>query len=319
LKSEIGMIKDEKIFITGGLGFIGSHLIERLVNDNKITVFDNGHRNALQALGIKSDNLEIVEGDILNKGEIRDALKDHTIIIHLAAIAGVDTVIKNPVKTFNVNFFGANNILECAKDSSVKKIINFSTSEVYGSEAENVNEEMPTIQGPISEPRWNYALSKLASEYLMKAYNVEFGVPTCSIRAFNIYGPRQVGEGGVHNFITRAINNEDLVIHNDGEQVRAWCYVEDMVNAIELMLGRDDLSGHVFNIGNPESIKNIELAKKIIDTAGSESKIRFKEIDYPDVMVRVPNVEKAKKMIGFEPKVNLDEGIKRTIEWYKQL
>ena len=311
------MLKNERIFITGGLGFIGSHLIEKFIQDNHITVFDNEHRNALKSLNIRSNNLKIVKGDILNKQDIQKAVKDHTIIIHLAAIAGVDTVINNPIKTFKVNFFGASNLLECVNDMPLKKFIGFSTSEVYGPEANHVNEEMPTVQGPISQPRWNYALSKLASEYLLKAYNAEFGVPSVSIRAFNIYGPRQVGEGGIHNFISNAVKDQDITIHNKGEEIRSWCYITDLADAVELILEKDSISGHVFNIGNPEPIKNIELAKKIIEISGSKSKISFKKIDYPDIKIRVPDINKAKKILGYSPKVSLNEGLKKTIGWYR--
>jgi nucleoside-diphosphate-sugar epimerase len=150
-------------------------------------------------------------------------------------------------------------------------------------------------------------------------YHKQFGLPACSIRPFNIYGPRQVGEGAVHHFITRALKGEPLTIHNDGSQIRAWCYVDDIIDAIVAALGRDEAVGHSFNIGNPRSTVTIyNLAREIVRLSSSGSRIEFQKWPHADVEIRVPSVDKARTHLGYEAKVDLEEGLLRTIHWYRR-
>lgn len=313
------MIKNKRIFLTGGAGFIGSHIVEKLIENNELTVYDNCHRNALKFLNLKGKNLNFITGDVLDKEKLAKSITNHDIVIHLAAIAGVGTVVNHPVKTMSVNLIGTYNVLEAVKDKNLGLFVDFSTSEVYGSEARNVNEENETVIGKIGVSRWTYAVSKLAAEHLSHAYNEEYNLPAVSVRPFNIYGPRQVGEGAIHDFVANAVNNKDLIVHGDGSQVRTWCFIDDFIKCFLLILENKKAAGNVFNIGNPKTIITVnELAKKVIELSSSKSKIRFENMTYPDVDYRVPNIDKARKILGFEPSVGLDEGIKKTIDWCKK-
>ena len=194
----------------------------------------------------------------------------------------------------------------------------FLTSEVFGRYAYHVTEFDSTTLGAVGEARWTYAVAKLATEHLAMNYHKEFGLPTCSIRPFNVFGPRQVGEGAVHHFIRRAIAGEPLTVHNDGSQIRAWCYIDDIVDAILLALENESAVGHAFNVGNPRSTVTIfNLAREIVRLAASSSEIEFVKWPHPDVEIRVPAVDKARELLGFQAKVNLEEGLLRTIKWYR--
>lgn len=315
-------LKNKKIFMTGGAGFIGTTLISRLIEDNEIVVYDTLQRNALKETNfLNHPNLTLVHGNVLDGEKLKDAIDGSDVLVHLAAIAGIDTVIKSPTTTMKVNMLGTYNVLEAAmKLDNVERFVDFSTSEVYGSYAYKLGEGDATTMGAVGEARWTYAISKLAGEHLAHSYYEEFGLPVVSLRPFNIYGPMQVGEGAIHTFITRALKNEDIPIHGDGDQIRSWCYVDDIADAILLCLGGKEAIGHVFNIGNPKgTITILSLAQKIVDICESKSKIVFVPKTYVDVELRIPDIEKAKKILGYEPKIDLDEGIKRTIEWYRAM
>ena len=314
-------LENKRIFITGGAGFIGTALIDRLIEDNEIVVYDTLQRNALKETDLLNHhNLTLVQGDILDRGKLRDSIKNSNIVIHQAAIAGIDTVIKSPTTTMRVNMIGTYNTLEAARLlGNVERFIDFSTSEVYGSYAYKLEEGDTTTMGAVGEARWTYAISKLAGEHLAHSYHKEFGLPVVSLRPFNIYGPGQVGEGAIHIFVTRAIKNEDIQIHGDGDQIRSWCYVDDITDAIMLCLEKKEAIGEVFNIGNPRgTITILSLAQKIISLCGSKSRIAFIPKHYVDVELRIPHIEKAKEILGYEPEVDLDEGLKRTIDWYME-
>ena len=189
------------------------------------------------------------------------------LVVHLAAIAGVDTVLRMPVTTMQVNIIGTYNVLEAARESdhTINRLVDFSTSEVFGSYAYKVREADLTSLGAVGEARWTYAVSKLATEHMAHNYHRQFGLPAVSIRPFNIYGPGQVGEGAIHRFIVQALRGEDITIHNDGSQIRAWCYIDDMVEGILCCLTRAEAVGEAFNIGNPRSVVTIHnLARDIV-------------------------------------------------------
>jgi len=313
-------LKGQKIFITGGAGFISSHFIERIIDDNEVVVFDNLHRNALQYANLeKHKNLSLVKGDVLDSEALNTALDNADIVIHMASIAGVGTVVSLPTTTLKINLIGSYNLLEACRNKNIKRYITFSTSEVYGPNVYQADESGFTTLGPIGKPRWMYALSKLASEFLAESYQRQFGMKFTSIRPFNVYGPRQIGEGAIHSFILQALKDEPLTVHNNGSQVRSWCYVDDMVDAMQKILENKKSEGEVFNIGNPQSTSTtLQTAETVIRLSSSRSKIIFKEIEYPEVEIRVPSIEKAKRILGFEPKVSFEEGIKKTIDWYKK-
>jgi nucleoside-diphosphate-sugar epimerase len=238
----------------------------------------------------------------------------------MASIAGVDTVLKNPVLTMQVSLLGTMNVLEAALGvGGVKRLIDFSTSEVFGSYAFRVREADVTSLGAVGEARWTYAVSKLATEHLAHNYFKQHGLPTCSIRPFNIYGPGQVGEGAIHAFVTRCLANETLRIHNEGDQIRSWCYIDDIVEGVLLCLTKDEAVGQAFNIGNPRSTVTIyHLAKLVRRIAQSESLIEFVEWDFPDVELRIPDVKKAERLLGYRAHVDLEDGLSRTVDWYRE-
>jgi nucleoside-diphosphate-sugar epimerase len=310
-----------RVIVTGGAGFIGSYLVERLCESNHVIVFDNLRRNALKGTGlIERPSVELVVGDVLDAATVAKVVKGCDAVIHLASIAGVDTVLKNPVATMRVSMLGTANLLQAALDAGgVKRFIDFSTSEVFGRYAYNVTEFGATTLGAVGEARWTYAVAKLATEHMAMSYHKEFGLPAVSVRPFNIYGPRQVGEGAVHHFIQRAIRGEPLNIHNDGSQIRAWCYVDDIVDGILLALERDQAVGQAFNIGNPRSSVTIHnLAREIVRLSSSSSRLEYVKWSEPDVELRIPNIDKARDLLGFAPLVDLEEGLLRTIYWYRQ-
>ncbi len=311
----------KRILITGGAGFIGSSLASRLVGDNEVVILDNLHRNALEGSDLMNyPRLTLIRGDVLDVGAVRRAMEGVQIVIHMASIAGVDTVMRQPVLTMKVGLLGTFNVLEEAyRCPGVERFLDFSTSEVFGRYAYKVTEGDSATLGVVGEARWTYAVSKLATEHLAMNYYREFGFPAVSIRPFNIYGPHQVGEGAVHHFILRALRGEDLLVHNDGAQIRSWCYIDDILDGILLTLKKKEALGQAFNIGNPRATVTIyHLAQLIVRLAESTSQVRSIPWDFPDVELRIPNVDKARNLLGFEPKVDLDTGLTRTIHWYRR-
>jgi UDP-glucose 4-epimerase len=318
------MLTDKKIFLTGGAGFIGSTLIGSLIERNKICVFDNLVRNALSSRPyVHHPSLTVVTGDVTDRSALREAMLsfEPDIVLHLAAIAGIDTVIKSPTATMRVNLLGTINALDTASElPRLERFVDFSTSEVFGSNAFRVEEHGLASIGAVGEARWIYAVSKLAAEHMAHAYHREHHMPTVTLRPFNVYGPGQVGEGAIHVFVKRALKDEPLDIHGDGAQIRAWCYVDDMVRGVLLAMEHTNAIGHSFNIGNSRAVVTIfGLASAIVRIVGSKSEIRFVSKDYADVELRVPIVNKAKEMMGFEAKIDLDEGIQRTADYYRQI
>lgn len=314
-------IEDSTLLVTGGAGFIGTALARRLVEKNRVRVLDNLRRDALGASGLlEHRNLELVRGDVRDRELVEQALEGVDYVVHMASLAGVDTVLKHPVETMEVALEGTMNVLRasCGRPR-IARFIDFSTSEVFGSYAFRVQEADVTSLGAVGEARWTYAVSKLATEHLAHNYFKQHGLPTCSIRPFNIYGPGQVGEGAIHAFVTRALRDEPLRIHNEGDQIRAWCFIDDIVEAIVRALTSDAAVGEAFNVGNPRSAITIyQLARLVVRLAESSSPIEFVEWSFPDVELRVPDVRKAERLLGFRAAVDLEDGLLRTIDWYRR-
>ena len=315
-------LRGKRVVVTGGAGFIGTTLARRLVDENEIVAVDNLHRDTLGGTALaEHPNFTFVQGDVLDAPFLTEVVRGATHVVHAAAIAGVDTVIESPVRTMRVNLIGTYNTLEAAlatKDS-VERLIEFSTSEVFGTYAFKVDELHVTTQGSVGEARWTYAVSKLAGEHLAHAYHDELGLPTVSVRPFNVYGPGQIGGGAIRAFIETALSGKDLVIHGDGSQIRAWCYVDDMVEALLLALEHPKAVGESFNVGNARSAVTIyDLALRIKRLTGLDGELQFQPLHYTDVELRIPNVDKARELLGFEAKVELDEGLERTIAWYRE-
>jgi UDP-glucose 4-epimerase len=315
-------LSGKRVLITGGAGFIGTTLARRLVDDNEIVAVDNLHRDALTPTDlIDHPNLVFERGDILDADFVRDRGRGATHIVHCAAIAGVDQVLESPVRTMRVDLIGTYNVLESANATrdTLERYVGFSTSEVFGTHAFNVGEAHVTTIGSVGEARWTYAVAKLAAEHFARAYHDEFGLPIVSLRPFNVYGPGQIGGGAIRAFIETALEGNDLVVRGDGSQIRAWCYVDDMVDALLLALEREEAVGETFNIGNARSTVTIyDLAQRIRRLMGSDVDIVFEPHRSPDVEIRIPNVDKARAVLGFEARVDLDEGLARTIAWYRE-
>ena len=316
-------MKGRRLFITGGAGFIGSRLCERLVADNQVTVYDSLARNALRHTTVaQHPNLRVVRGDILDPAALRAAVEaaDPDVVLHMAAIAGIDTVIKSPTRTMAVNIIGAHNLLQALQPrvASLERVVMFSTSEVFGSAAYKVHERHNTNLAPVGEARWTYSVSKLAAEHMAIAYAREFGLRAVALRPFNVYGPGQVGEGAIHVFVKRAIAGLPLEVHGDGDQIRSWCYIDDMVDGVLLALTKEEAVGEVFNIGNPRgTITILSLAEKVVALSGSSSPIRLVPKTYVDVDLRVPDISKATQRLGYAARVDLNEGLEHTIAWYR--
>jgi UDP-glucose 4-epimerase len=316
------MLEGRRIVITGGAGFIATTLARELVDANEIVAIDNLHRESpgLAALAGHA-NFTFRQADVLDGEQLAEFAKGATHFVHCAAIAGVDTVRESPVRTMRVNMIGTYNALEAAlatKDT-LERFVDFSTSEVFGTHADNVHEGHVSTIGSVGEARWTYAVSKLAGEHMAHAYHDELDLPTVTVRPFNVYGPGQIGGGAIRAFIEAALAGNDLTIHGDGSQIRAWCYVDDMVEAVLLCLERPEAVGQSFNIGNDRSTVTIlDLAQRVKRLSGCPGEIVFTPLTYADVEVRSPNVGQARKLLGFEAKVDLDEGLERTIAWYRE-
>lgn len=314
------MIEGREIFVTGGAGFIGTRLIERVIEHNRVTVYDNFSRDALSKASFRDHpHLRVVQGDVLDLEATQRAMDGCDLVVHCAGIAGIDTVIKSPVRTMRVNMMGSANVLEAAAGlSRCTRVVCFSTSEVFGQQAFGAAEEDRTVMGAVGEARWTYAVSKVAEEHLAIAYHKETGLPASVVRPFNIYGPGQVGEGALRTFILRAIRDEAIEIHGDGTQIRAWCYVDDMVDALMLVMDKPEAVGESFNVGNARDVVTIfGLANAVVRVLGANSPIRFVSKNYVDVELRVPAVQKARELLGFEARVDLEDGIRRTAEFYR--
>jgi len=316
------ILKNKKIFITGGAGFIANMLIKRLIKNNQIIVYDNFHRDTLTNSGFMGHkNLKIVKGDVLNFNLLNKSMIDSDIVVHAAAIAGIDTVIKDPVKTMRVNMIGTANVLEASLINKIKdRIIDFSTSEVFGSMAYQSSENDNTVMGSAGEARWTYAVSKLAGEHLAKAYYQKYKLPIVTIRPFNVYGPGQTGEGALIIFIKRALENKNIKITGDGNQIRAWCYIDDFIDCLMECIINKKAIGESFNIGNSRAVITIlGLANAILRVLNSKSKIIFTPPLSADIELRIPSVRKTEDMLNFKAKIDLEKGILKTAEWVKKM
>ena len=314
------MISGARIVVTGGAGFIASHLIDRLVESNTIVVYDNMKRNALRfAPSHDHRNLSIVEGDVLDAARLDGVIAGADIVVHAAAIAGIYSVGDNVTRTMKVNLLGIHNALESSVKHKVGRFMDFSTSEIYGPYSYRSSEADMAKVGPASEKRWIYAISKLAGEHFAHAFASDFGLKVVTIRPFNIYGPRQVGEGAVQQMAARALRGEDITVFNDGSQIRSWCYVEDFANAFIAAMEKEAAVGEVFNIGNPQATTTVlGLAETLIRLTSSASKIRFKPHPGPEVEIRMPDIAKARRLLEYEPAVGLEDGLQRAIAWYRE-
>jgi UDP-glucose 4-epimerase len=314
-------LKNKTVFITGGAGFIANKVVGQIIEDNQVVIYDNFTRDTLSGSPfVNHPNLKVIKGDVLDFELLRQSMEGADVVVHAAAIAGIDTVIKSPTLTMRVNMIGTANVLEAAKEVGIKgRVIDFSTSEVFGGMAFRSAEGDKTVTGVAGEARWTYAVSKLAGEHLSMAYFKEFGLPTVSVRPFNVYGPGQTGEGAILIFIKNALQNKDINIYGEGNRIRAWCYVDDFVDGLMRCIESPAAIGQSFNIGNARAVVTVYgLAQTICRVLDSKSKIVFKKDLSADIELRIPSVEKSRDLLGYEARIDLDEGIRKTADWLIQ-
>jgi len=315
------------VFLTGGAGFIGSHLTERLVSEGyKVNIFDNLHRNAIKYSDILNHpDVKFTQGDILDLPSLTEAMKGADIVMHLAAIAGVSNYYNFPAKTLKVNLIGTYNVLEAMVSLGITKMFDMSTSETFGTDAVEVDEQTYQRIGPPQDKRWCYAGSKIGGEQLIFRYAEEYKWDATVIRPFNVYGPRQIGEGAIANFSKNILEGKNLRIEGTGMAVRSWCYITDFIDCLMLILKNQHSGPEAFNLGNPWSVAStVSLGEELLRAAtrieGIElkSKIDFVPMDFTEIRVRYPSIKKLQKMYGYEPKVNLHDGIYNTLKWFKE-
>jgi UDP-glucose 4-epimerase len=307
------------ILITGGAGFIGTHLAERLATRADVVLLDNFRRDSLSATGMlgKLPNVRLVRGDVLDPQSLAAALDGVQTVVHLAAIAGVSSYYKESLRTLEVNILGTANVLAEAARRKVGTFVHFSTSEVFGPDALWVHEDSGFRIGPVSDRRWVYATSKLAGEQLTLRSGEHHGFRATVVRPFNIYGPRQTGEGAIANFCAAAVRGKPLTIYGDGTPIRAWCYVDDFVDAVTAILATPAAAGETFNIGNPNEVETtLGLARRIARLVPGTT-LAFETVERAEVRASVPAIDKARRILGFEPKIDLEEGLTRTLAWFR--
>jgi UDP-glucose 4-epimerase len=315
--------------ITGGAGFIGSHLTEAALNlGHRVLVMDDLSSGSIENLSQVRNhkNLEFIPDSVTEKRVLAELVDRADMIFHLAATVGVFNIIESPVTTIMNNIGGTECVLKMAAKKK-KKVLVASTSEVYGkSTAIPFREDADLISGPTSKSRWSYASSKAVDEFLALAFWKEYGVPTVVARLFNCIGPRQVGRYGmvVPRFIGQALNGENLTVYGSGQQSRCFTHVADIVQWLLLLIENDRAVGEVINLGNPNELTIVDLAQKIIDVTGAAVGVDFIPYDkayeagFEDMQRRVPDISKITALTGYTPKISIDETLRLTCQWFRE-
>ena len=315
-----------RYLITGGAGFIGSYLVEKLVlRGDQVIIVDNKSTGSISNLNAVQDKIEFIEGDILDQSLIEDLVSKSDYVVHLAAALGVFNIVNKPLQSLKTNIQGTENILEFA-DKFKKPVLIASTSEVYGkNDKVPLNEEDDRIIGHPLKSRWSYSEAKAVDESLAYFYYLENQLPIKIVRFFNTVGPRQVGQYGmvVPRFVTAAIRNEPIQVYGSGDQIRCFCHVSDAIRALLTVIDSDKAIGQVFNVGNNHQISIMDLAKKVIEFTGSKSEI--KKISYSDaypsgfedMQRRVPDISKIKNVLGWSPEFGLEQIIRDIADFHR--
>lgn len=314
-----------KALITGGAGFIGSHLCRQLIDKGwSVSVIDDLSTGCIDNISplIDAGKVTFTEGDACSAESMAPLIAECDVVFHLAAAVGVQLIVDRPVHTIETNIHATEVVLDLANKYK-KKVLLVSTSEVYG-KSENVpfREDDDTVLGSTRFSRWSYACSKAIDEFLGFAYHDEFGLEVVVVRIFNTIGPRQTGQYGmvVPRFVDKALKGEDIAIYGTGKQARCFCYVGDVVNALIGLIEKNDTFGKVYNIGSDEEITIEALADKIIEKTGSKSKKKYLSYEqaygkpFDDMLRRVPCLERINRAIGYKPKVTLDETLELIIK-----
>lgn len=312
-----------RYLVTGGAGFIGSHLSEALVaRGNQVTILDNFSTGSQDNLSDLSTKIELVHGSVLDPLLTDELVSEADVVVHLAAAVGVKLIVEKPLRSFVTNIRGSETILEAAHRYR-KKVLLASTSEIYGKNTKvPFSEDDDRLLGSNKVARWGYSTSKAVDEILAFAYHRERGLPTVVVRLFNTVGSRQTAAYGMvlPRFVEQALDGNELTIYGDGKQTRCFCHVLDVVEALLRVLDDPRAEGDVFNVGSVEEISIKELAERVIAVTGSKSTTRLVPYDeaydsgFEDMLRRVPDITKVRELTGWEPKRNLDEIIAEVVE-----
>ena len=308
-----------RYLVTGGAGFIGSHLSERLLDlGNEVVILDNFSTGNKTNLSNLKGGVQIIEGELLDKARTEKYLKDCDFVVYLAAAVGVLNIVNKPLQSLKTNLQGTEIVLEAA-DRYNKPVLLASTSEIYGKNTKvPLSEEDDRVVGHPLKSRWSYSEAKAVDESLAYFYYLENELPVRIVRFFNTVGPRQVGHYGmvIPRFVSAALRGEPLEVYGSGDQIRCFCHIDDAVRALLLVMDSEKTIGEVFNVGNSQQITIMELAKKVIEITRSKSSIEKIAYDkvYPegfeDMQRRVPDISKIKQVLGWTPEINLDQIIK---------
>ncbi len=318
------------ILVTGGAGFIGSHLVDALVDRGEdVVILDDLSTGRIENVRHHLDRgaVRFVKGSVLNEDLARELMRSVNGVYHLAAAVGVRRVVERPLESLLSNVSGAEIMLRTAHESGVEKLVLFSSSEVYGKGTNRpLREDDDSILGSSSISRWGYAASKAVDEFLALAYHREKGLPVVVVRCFNTCGPRQVGNYGmvIPRFVRQALNGHPITVFGDGRQTRCFSYVGDVVRGVLMLAVSKAAEGQVFNIGTDTEVTILELAERICAITTSDSviqKIPYEQVyDQPfeDVRRRVPDLGKIKRFVGYEPEVDLDTLLALAVEHIKR-
>lgn len=317
-----------KCLITGGAGFIGSHISEKLLGrGDEVVIIDDLSTGRFENIAHleKDERFKCYIDTVMNKALMEKLVEECQVIYHLAAAVGVRLIVEDPVRTIETNILGTDVVLKLASRYR-RRLLVTSTSEIYGkNEAAPFKEDDDRILGSTTKSRWSYSSSKAIDEFLCLAYYKEKKLPVVIVRLFNTVGPRQTGQYGmvIPRFVQQALANKPITVYGDGKQSRSFAHVKDVISAMIELMGKEEAVGEVFNIGSAEEITIKELAKRVIKLTGSSSKIihipyeQAYETGFEDMHRRVPDTSKVNKLIGYEPTYSLDETLKEIIAYFE--
>jgi UDP-glucose 4-epimerase len=314
---EMGL-KFSKALVTGGAGFIGSHLTQTLVREGcKVTVLDNLSSGHLENLNSVRDKITFVQGDIVDQSVVADALQDCEVVFHQAAVVSVTQTVNDPVASALVNDLGTLKVLEAARQAGVRRVVLASSSAVYGDDPQS-----PKTESMTPSPLSPYALQKLTNERYAALYGRLYGLKTVCLRYFNVFGPRQDPSspysGVISIFMSRAVDGLAPTLFGDGRQTRDFVFVHDVVQANLLAASRPEAVGQVFNIGTQQAIEIGVLWQKIAGLAGCSTQASHAPPRVGDILHSLANIQKARDILNFSPGTTLDEGLSQTLAWYRQ-
>jgi len=309
-----------RFLVTGGAGFIGSNIVERLVNEGyEVRVLDNFSTGRRENIVHLLDKIELIEGDIVDLETCKRAVQGVDFVLHQAALPSVQQSIEDPLSTFQVNAQGTLNLLWASKEAGVKRFVYASSSAVYGDDP-----NIPNKEDILTVPNCPYGTSKLIGENLCRTFNKAYGLPTVSLRYFNVYGPRQALEGEysavIPAFITSLLQGGRPNIYGDGEQTRDFVFVEDVVKANLLACFKKGIEGEVFNVACGEATSVNELLRILKELVGTDVEPIYAPPRPGEVRHSLADISKAKKMLGYQPRIDLREGLRRTLEhFYREM